>query len=299
MSNAPNKVVPANATSDTVCSDPLPHSRQISLGESGQNPSMVRVTSPHKKIWYLDLLRVLLRKELAVRYKGSILGYVWSILNPLAQASVFYLVFSVYMRIQMDHPLVAFLSALFPWQWITNCLSEAPFTFLANPSLVKKVAFPRQTIPLVMNLQNMVHFCIALPVYVVFMLADGLVPGLTWLWGIPALLCLTLFSVYGLSLFLGTINLFFKDIGNLVTIIIQLAFFATPIMYTFAQVPVEYHWCFKLNPLAPMVICWRSLLMDNTINMEFLLCAIGYTTIFCFLGVSVFKKLQRRFAEVM
>lgn len=254
---------------------------------------------PAKWLWYRDLLRVLLHKELTVRYKGSFLGFIWSLLNPLAQAMIFYLVFSVYMRFQVPHYLVALLAAMFPWQWFVNSVNEGPHTFAANPTLVKKVAFPRQAIPLVMILQNMIHFCIALPVYALFMLADGLAPGWIWLWGIPLMLVLTMASLYGLCLFLGSVNLFFKDLGNLTVIVTQMAFFATPIMYTLGQVPEKYYWCFKMNPIAPLFICWRSLLMDNVMNYDFLPYVAGYTVLFCILGFSVFKRLHRRFAEVM
>jgi lipopolysaccharide transport system permease protein len=250
-------------------------------------------------VWMRDLLLVLLRKELIVRYKGSLLGFLWSVLNPLASAYIFYLVFGVYMRFNVPHFLVALLAALFPWQWFTNCVGEGPHTFLANPTLVKKIAFPRQAIPLVMNLQHMVHFFLALPVYLCFMLADGLYPGWIWLGGIPLLAALTLASIYGLCLLFGSINLFFKDIGNLVSILLQIAFFAAPIMYTLSIVPPEYHWCFKANPLAPLFICWRSLLMDNAFNTDFLPFAAGYALLFLLIGGLVFRLLQRRFAEVM
>jgi lipopolysaccharide transport system permease protein len=254
---------------------------------------------PGKWIWHRDLLLVLLRKELAVRYKGSVLGFVWSLLNPLAYALIFYLVFSVYMRFQIEHYLTALLAAMFPWQWFVNCVNEGPHTFAANPTLIKKVAFPRQAIPLVMILQNMVHFCIALPVYAAFMLADGLTPGILWVWGIPLLLVITLATIYGMCLFLGSLNLFFQDLGNMTAIFTQMAFFATPIMYTLGQVPERYYWCFKVNPIAPVIICWRSLLLNNVCNVEFLPYAAVYAVFFCILGTAAFRKLQRRFAEVM
>lgn len=252
-----------------------------------------------KWVWYRDLLLVLLRKELTARYRGSVLGFAWSVLNPLAQAIIFYLVFGVYMRFQVPHYLVTLLAAMFPWQCFVNSVNEGAFIFLSNPTLVKKVAFPRQAIPLVMNLQNIVHLCIALPIYTAFMIADGLYPGLVWIWGIPLMLLILLVFIYGLCLLLGSINLFLKDIGNLTSIIIQMAFFATPIMYTLSLVPPEYHWCFKVNPMAPLFICWRSLLLENTINSEFLPYAVLYAAFFFILGGLVFKKLQRRFAEVM
>lgn len=257
------------------------------------------MTLPPKWLWYRDLLLVLLHKELTVRYKGSLLGFVWSLLNPLAYALIFYLVFSVYMRFHIEHYLVALLAAMFPWQWFVNSVNEGPHIFAANPTLIKKVAFPRQVIPLVMILQNMVHFCIALPVYAMFMIADGLKPGMIWLWAIPLLLVITLITIYGMCLFLGSVNLFFRDLGNMTTIITQMVFFATPIMYTLGQVPQKYYWCFKVNPAAPIIISWRSLLLDNVFNVEFIPYAIAYALLFCSLGALTFKKLQRRFAEVL
>lgn len=96
---------------------------------------------PQKWIWHRDLMLVLLHKELTVRYKGSALGFVWSLLNPLSQALVFYLVFSIFLHINTPHYFLALLAALFPWQWFCNSVNQGPFVFLANPTLVKKWLF--------------------------------------------------------------------------------------------------------------------------------------------------------------
>lgn len=252
-----------------------------------------------KWVWYRDLLQVLLHKELTVRYKGSFLGFLWSILNPLAMAIVYYLVFGVYMRFNVPNYILVLLSAMFPWQCFSNCVGESPFTFLANPTLVKKVAFPRQAIPLVMNLQHMVHFFISIPIYIVFMLFYKVYPSLIWFIGIPLLSIIMLMTIYGLCLLFGTLNLFLKDIGNLVIIGLNIMFFASPIFYVLDIVPKQYLWCFKANPVAPIMICWRSLLYNNTINMEFLPFAAGYGILFLTVGWVVFRKLQYKFAEVM
>lgn len=249
--------------------------------------------------WYKDLISVLLHKELEVRYKGSVLGYLWSIMNPLAQAAVFYLVFSVYMRFAVDHYLVALLAALFAWQWFTNSVLQGPHTFLANPTLVKKVSSPRYIIPLVTVLQDMVHFLISLPVFLVFKIADGLSPAVNWVWGIPCLTLITFVTIYGICLFLGTLNLFLRDIGNLVGIVVNILFFSCPIMYVLDVVPKEYLIYFKINPIAPLFISWRTLLLNNTFGDEFLLLSIGYAAIFLLLGILVYRKLEYKFAEVM
>lgn len=254
---------------------------------------------PAKWIWYRDLVLVLVSKDLATRYKGSVLGFCWSVLNPLASACVFYVVFGLFMRMHVPHFIVVLLSAMFPWQWFSNSVNEGAMIFLANPTLVKKVAFPRQAIPLVMNLQHMVHFLLSLPVLAAFMLAEGLWPGLNWLWDVPLLAVLTLSMTYGLSLILGSLNLFLRDIGNLVSVFVQVAFFGTPIMYVLSIVPEKYVWCFKVNPVAPLFICWRAALYGGGIPMEWFPYAVGYSAMFMALGMLVFRRLQRRFAEVM
>lgn len=250
-------------------------------------------------VWYRDLLRVLVQKELTVRYKRSLLGFFWSVLNPLANAMVFYVVFKLFMRMNVPHFIVVLLSAMFPWQCFVNCVTQGVHTFIANPTLIKKVAFPREAIPLVMNLQNFAHLIFSFPIYLLFMFYEGLYPGLIWIWGVPLMLLLTLMTTYGLSLFLGTLNVFFRDLGNLVTIFIQLAFFGTPIMYVISIVPEKYIWIFKVNPVAPLFISWRSLLAENVFYMEWLLEAGFYACLFLFAGISVYNRLNHKFAEVI
>jgi len=240
-----------------------------------------------------------LHKELTVRYKGSLLGFLWSVMNPLALAGVYYVVFGIYMRFNTPHYIIALLAALFPWQWFSNSVMQGPFLFLSNPTLVKKVAFPRQAIPLVINLQDMVHFFMSLPVFLIFKLADGMYPAWNWLWGIPLLSLITLLTVYGICLFTGTINLFFRDLGNLVAIAVNVVFFATPIFYVLDTVPSQYLIYFKWNPIAPLFIAWRALLMNNTFDEEFLLLSICYSIVFFSIGMVTYHRFQKKFAEVM
>lgn len=260
---------------------------------------MHRLRLPKRWLWYWDLLQVLLHKELTVRYKGSLLGFVWSLMNPLALAGVYYVVFGVYMRFDTPHYVIALLAALFPWQWFSNSVTQGPFLFLNNPTLVKKVAFPRQTIPLVINLQDMVHFFMSLPIFLAFKLAEGMYPDWNWLWGIPLLSLLTLMTIYGMCLFTGTLNLFFRDLGNLVAIVVNVLFFGTPIFYVLDKVPKEYIVYFKWNPIAPIFISWRALLMNNEFNDEFLMLSVYYAIFFFSIGIITYSRFQKKFAEVM
>lgn len=257
------------------------------------------MTKESRMIWYRDLLLVLLRKDLRVRYQGSVLGYLWSLLNPMAQAGIYLLVFGHYMRFDMPHYLILLLSALFPWQWILNSTLYAPVCFITNPTLIKKVAFPRAAIPLVANLQDLIHFCISIPVYFTFMIADGLYPHISLIWNFPLLVVVTLITVYGLNLFIGSVNIFFKDLSHLVGITMNALFFGSPIIYSIDVVPAKYHFLFKLNPLAPLVISWRSALFYGDMTWGYLGYAWLYGAIFVLVGSYTYSQVKWKFAEAM
>jgi len=114
--------------------------------------------------YLLDLIIVLTQKELKVRYKNNVLGYLWSVANPLAFAFVFYIAFKTIMKIQMENFALFLIAGLFPWQWFANSISSTPTIFLSNASIIKKVNFPKNIIPLTIVLQDMIHFILSIPV---------------------------------------------------------------------------------------------------------------------------------------
>ena len=128
--------------------------------------------------YYIDLILVLTQKELKVRYKSSILGYLWSVAHPLAFAVVFYVAFKVIVKIPVENYALFLICGLFPWQWFANSVNAAPMIFLGNAPLIKKVNFPRNLIPFTLVLQDMVHFVLAIPVIILFLFFAGKIPGL-------------------------------------------------------------------------------------------------------------------------
>lgn len=113
---------------------------------------------------YKDLIIELLRKELRVRYKQLALGYIWSIANPLAYAMIYYFVFMVVLKVPTPNYPVFLIASLFPWQWLSNSIMVGPMTFYGNSPLIKKTSFPRFLIPLVVVLQDGIHFFVSLPI---------------------------------------------------------------------------------------------------------------------------------------
>jgi lipopolysaccharide transport system permease protein len=248
---------------------------------------------------YWDLLFVLTRKDLKVRYNNNVLGYAWSIANPLAFALVFYIAFKVFMRIQMEDYALFLIVGLFPWQWFANSIGMAPTTFLNNGSIIKKINFPRSVVVLSIVLQDMVHFALSLPVIAGFLLVYGKPITWSWLYGIPVLLPIHFCLTYGLALFIATVNLFFRDMENLTRILVQILFFLTPVMYSLDMIPAQYRDMVSLNPMASLMVNWRNVLLRGHLDLEYLATSVVYALIALLIGHVVYRSLSWRFAEVL
>lgn len=249
--------------------------------------------------YYKDLIFVLTQKEMKLRYKSSFLGYIWSIAHPLALAFVFFIAFKVIMKIQMENYTLFIITGLFPWQWFSNSVNFSPKVLLANSSIIKKVNFPKTTLIAAMVLQDTIHFVLSLPVIILFMLVYNQTPALSWLYGIPILLCIQVIMTYGITLMVSSVNLFFRDLERLIVILMSLLFYCTPIIYPPDMVPERYHHLINLNPIAPLIISWKGLFLNGTLDASYVLISLAYSLVFLMLGHSVFKRLSWRFAEVL
>ncbi len=248
---------------------------------------------------YRDLIVVLTQKEIKVRYKSSVFGYLWSIGHPLAFAFVFFIAFKVIMKLQMEDYALFLIAGLFPWQWFSNSVNASPMVFLGNASIIKKVNFPRNIIPLTTVLQDMIHFILSIPVIILFMFIYHKSPGLSWLYGLPLLLGIQFLMTYGISLMVSSINLFFRDIERLTGIFTTLLFYFTPVIYPETMIPERYKQLINLNPIAPLMISWRNLFLNNTLEVSLVTISLVYSIFAFIIGYLVYKKLSWRFAEVI
>jgi lipopolysaccharide transport system permease protein len=249
--------------------------------------------------YFFDLVLVLTAKEIKVRYKSSVLGYIWSIAMPLCFAFVYYVSFKVVMRIKMDNYALFLICGLFPWQWFANSINAAPMILLGNSSIIKKVRFPRATVCMAMVLNDGVHFILSIPVILLFLALSGQSPSLSWLYALPVLFAVQFAFTYGLVLLVASINLFFRDLERLVSVLVTLLFYFTPIIYSEDMIPEKYQPYIALNPLAPLIIAWRDLFLHGTLDTMHLLHSLPWALSIFGLGVWVFRRLSPRFAEVL
>lgn len=246
-----------------------------------------------------DILLELTKKEVKVRYKNTYLGYLWSLLNPLASAVVLFFAFKVVMRVPIENYTLFLLAGLFPWQWFSNSVNASASVFISNSSLIKKTSFPRELLVYSVVLNDLLHFLCSVPVIVVLLLAHGKTPTLAWLLWFPALVLCQALLVSGVSLFVASVNLFFRDLERMVGIAIGLLFYLTPIVYSETLIPVNYRAYIAASPLTPLIVAYRHLFLEGTLVSSTLVLAAAYGALLFAFGYGVFALLRWRFAEVL
>lgn len=248
---------------------------------------------------YADIIFVFIQKDLKVKYKNTLFGYLWSVGHPLAFATVFYIAFKIVVRIQVEDYVLFLISGLFPWQWFSNSVGAAPMILLANTSIIKKINFPRELLPVTLVLQDMIHFIFSIPVVVLFLFLYGKSPSVAWWYGIPVLLLSQFLMMCGICLTIASTNLFFRDLERLTTLGVTLLFYFTPVFYPETMVPEKFRHLLALNPLSHLMINWRNMFLYGKIDPLFLSISAGYSLLSFVVGYSVYKKLSWRFAEVL
>lgn len=251
--------------------------------------------------WH-ELLWQMVNREVKTRYKQSILGYFWVILNPLAQMIVMSFAFSIILRIPTNSssniPYSVFLFvALLPWNLFANSLSSASGSLVGSSSLITKVYFPRTILVISTIIAKIVDFLFALIVLIVYMLYFQIHINVNILWVIPIFFIQQIFTL-GLSLFFAASNLLYRDIQYLLSLILTLWLYLTPVIYPADIVPTKFKILFQLNPMAVIINAYRqTVLGGGTPNYTSLFIALGVSLITLFLGFSYFKSREKIFAD--
>lgn len=248
---------------------------------------------------YKYLLYQLTQREIKARYKQSIIGYFWVLLNPLAQLAVYSFVFSMVFKFPASIPYPIFLfSALLPWTFFQNSLMGATQSLVANDSLLKKIKFPREIIPYSVVFSKVVDLLFSSLVFILFLVMYQVPVASSW-WMVFILFAIQLLLTIGLSLFLSAANLFYRDIQYLANLLIMLWMYMSPIVYPVSMVPKEYVWVYKLNPLVGIIEGYRSALFGYPFEWSIIILS-GFISVFIFIfSFLLFKKLERVFADIV
>jgi ABC-type polysaccharide/polyol phosphate export permease len=247
---------------------------------------------------FRELVSLLIERDLKVRYKRSVLGMFWTLLNPLLQMAVYTLVFRTIMRVNVQAFPVFLLSGLLPWSFISISATSSAHSLLSNQGLIRKVAVPQAVYPLSVVGSKLVDLVLSLVPLALLAAAMHRAPGLPWL-ALPAVLVFALMFTTGLSLVFSSLMVFFRDIRHLIDILFQVWFYLTPVIYPqsyFENLP--YPWMrtmLQLNPAVPIVRCFQDIIYDQRLPDPHVL---GLAAFFGMASLSVgfwaFQRLQHR-----
>jgi lipopolysaccharide transport system permease protein len=254
-------------------------------------------------IRYRGLVASLVARELKARYRGSVLGFFWSFVNPLLLLLVYSFVFSVVLP--GAHPTALEPFALFmfcgilPWTWFSSSLLESTTVLITSGNLIRKVLFPAEVLPIVTVLAGAVHFCLGLPILAAFLVYYRVPVTVTDLLWFPLIVVIQLLLTLGFALLLSALTVHFRDVRDLLSNLLTLWFFGTPIIYALEQVPSRVRQVLNLNPMTHLVVSYQDVLFTPGPFMRWpALIAVGLGAVGVFLvGFFVFDRLRDTLAE--
>jgi lipopolysaccharide transport system permease protein len=247
---------------------------------------------------YREMLINMVRRELRGKYKGSILGFLWTFINPLLQLVVYTIVFSNIMRMGVSNYEIFLFVALIPWMFFSTSVLSGAGSIIYNQSLVTKIYFPREILPLSVVTSNFINmiYCSVIVLAVVLFYHMNL--NLEVWFMLPVIAFIEYILVIGIVLIVSALTVYFRDLEHILGIIIMAWQFLTPVMYPESFVPSQYQAILYLNPMTPIIISFRDVLYYGKMPVvENLVYAFLWSLIIFICGFLLFGKLQKDFAE--
>jgi lipopolysaccharide transport system permease protein len=255
-----------------------------------------------RELWeYRELLYFLIWRDIKVRYKQTLLGAAWAIMQPLLAMLIFSIFFGRLAKIPSDgvpYPIFSY-AALVPWMFFAGALNQSSNSLVNSANLIKKVYFPRLAIPIAAVLSGVVDFLLAFVVLLGMMLYYGLLPALNTLW-LPAFLLLALITSLGVGLWLSAMNVQFRDVRYTVPFLTQIWFFSTPVVYASSLLSEPWRTIYGLNPMVGVVEGFRwALLGTNTAPGPIVIASSLAALTILLSGAFYFRRMEKNFADIV
>jgi lipopolysaccharide transport system permease protein len=255
-----------------------------------------------RELWaYRELIYFMAWRDVKVRYKQTVLGVLWAVLQPLFTMVVFTLLFGQLAKIPTDGipgPIFYF-SALVPWIYFSTTFSNAGMSLVTNSGLLTKIYFPRVILPAAVALGNLMDFLISSVFLIGFIVYYQI--SLGWnllLW--PALVVLLMLLSLSLGAFFAALNVKYRDIRYVIPFLIQLLMFATPIIYPASMVPERFQWLLALNPLCGLIEAFRYVVVpSHVLDWNLLMLSVVITGVLFVTSVAYFKSAEKAFADLV
>jgi len=254
-----------------------------------------------RELWdYRELLRFLVVRDIKVRYKQTVLGGLWAILQPFMSMIVFTIFFGHLAKIpsdQLPYPIFVY-TALLPWQFFSSGIGSSGNSLVANSHLISKVYFPRMIIPAASLGAGCLDFLIAFLLLVLMMVYYGICPGPGILM-FPFLMILVALAALGTGMILAALNVAYRDFRYVIPFLVQFWLFATPVIYPASIVPNQWRWLINLNPMAGLITGIRSSLLNQPMSWADMAISGAVSVVLFVIGIVYFRKMERRFADII
>lgn len=254
-----------------------------------------------RELWqYRELLRFLIVRDIKVRYRQTVLGGLWAILQPFMNMIVFTIFFGHLAKIPSEglpYPIFVY-TALLPWQFFSGGIGSSGNSLIANSHLISKVYFPRIIIPAASLGAGFLDFIIAFALLILMMFYYGIFPG----GGIllfPFLMVLVALAALGVGMILAALNVSYRDFRYVIPFLVQFWLFATPVIYPASMVPEQWRWLINLNPMAGLITGIRSSLLNLPVSWTDIWISGTISLLLFVIGIFFFKKMERRFADII
>ena len=276
---------------------------------SGASPYRVEIR-PRPGLFDLDLgavwnkrelLFFLIWRDLKVRYAQAALGVGWAVIQPVLTVLIFSLIFGVFAKLPSDgvpYPVFAF-AAVLPWSYFSEATRRGSFGLVGDTDLIRKIYFPRLIIPLSNVVTPLVDFAVTFVVLLVVMAWYGIVPGLQIVF-LPLFVAMMFLLALGISLWLGPINVRYRDVVHTMPLLLQIWMYATPIVYPLSLVPEKWKTLYSINPMVGIIegVRW-SLLGRGSVDLAALAISAAVIAVLVVTGLVWFRKAERSFADVI
>jgi lipopolysaccharide transport system permease protein len=250
-----------------------------------------------RSIWsYRGFISGSVKREFQSRYRNSLLGAAWTVLNPLAMIVVYTVIFSQVMQAKLPGVSNGFAYSIYlcagvlTWGLFAEITGRAQNVFIEHANLIKKISFPRICLPVIVVLNAGVNFAIIFSLFIGFLILSGSFPGMTIIAVLPVLLIQVAFAV-GLGMIVGVLNVFFRDVGQFFVVLLQFWFWFTPIVYPLAILPEWAQHYISFNPMVPLIVAYQDVLVHaKWPQWSSLMTPLLVSVALCAIGMRLFRK---------
>jgi len=247
---------------------------------------------------YRELLKENVKKGVRGKYKGSFLGILWSFVNPLLSSLVYALVFPFVLKTTQENYVTFLIIGILPWNFFTSVINQGTLCILSNAGVIKKVYFPREILPISETTSGLINFLISFLIIFIFLIFSGI--GLSkYVLYLPLVVLIQYVFTLAIVFITSSINVYIRDLAYIITVILQILFYVTPIVYSsdvFAGSKIS--WLINLNPMTIIINGYRDILYYQVRpNIIALILATIGSILLLFISIKVFKKLEKGFAE--